>query len=55
LTDIPDLSWINQVERWFGFLTDQMIRRGTHTSRRSDDLSNESQAQDRLVIRETEH
>jgi len=25
-------SWINQVERWFGFLTDQMIRRGTHTS-----------------------
>jgi transposase len=25
-------SWINQVERWFGFLTEQMIRRGTHTS-----------------------
>ncbi len=25
-------SWINQVERWFGHLTDQMIRRGTHTS-----------------------
>jgi len=25
-------SWVNQVERWFGFLTDQMIRRGTHTS-----------------------
>uniref|UniRef100_UPI00389AE5E7 IS630 family transposase n=1 Tax=Streptomyces kaniharaensis TaxID=212423 RepID=UPI00389AE5E7 len=23
-------SWINQVERWFGFLTDQMIRRGAH-------------------------
>ena len=21
-------SWINQVERWFGYLTDQMIRRG---------------------------
>jgi hypothetical protein len=21
-------SWINQSERWFGFLTDQMIRRG---------------------------
>ena len=21
-------SWINQVERWFGFLTDQLIRRG---------------------------
>ena len=25
-------SWMNQVERWFGFLTDQMIRRGTHKS-----------------------
>jgi transposase len=25
-------SWINQVERWFGFLTDQLIRRGTHKS-----------------------
>ncbi len=25
-------SWINQVERWFGFLTDQMIRRGIHKS-----------------------
>jgi transposase len=25
-------SWINQVERWFGFLTDQMIRRGVHRS-----------------------
>ncbi len=25
-------SWLNQVERWFGFLTDQMIRRGTHKS-----------------------
>jgi transposase len=23
-------SWINQVERWFGFLTDQMIKRGAH-------------------------
>jgi transposase len=23
-------SWINQVERWFGFLTDQMIKRGVH-------------------------
>jgi transposase len=28
-------SWINQVERWFGFLTDQMIRRGVHKSVRS--------------------
>src|SRR4030088_1912255 len=23
-------SWINQVERWFGFLTDQLLRRGVH-------------------------
>ena len=23
---------MNQVERWFGFLTDQMIRRGVHKS-----------------------
>jgi transposase/transposase-like protein len=23
-------SWINQVERWFGFLTDQQLRRGAH-------------------------
>jgi transposase len=28
-------SWINQVERWFGFLTDQMIRRSAHKSVRS--------------------
>src|SRR5680860_214628 len=25
-------SWINQVERWFGFITDQLIRRGSHAS-----------------------
>jgi transposase len=25
-------SWINQVERWFGYLTSQMIRRGVHKS-----------------------
>jgi transposase len=25
-------SWINQVERWFGYLTAQVIRRGVHTS-----------------------
>jgi transposase len=25
-------SWINQVERWFGLITDQMIRRGAHKS-----------------------
>ena len=25
-------SWINQVERWFGFLTAQIIRRGVHNS-----------------------
>lgn len=23
-------SWVNQVERWFGFLANQMIRRGAH-------------------------
>jgi transposase len=23
-------SWLNQVERWFGLLTDQKLRRGTH-------------------------
>jgi transposase len=25
-------SWINQVERWFGYITDELIRRGSHTS-----------------------
>lgn len=25
-------SWLNQVERWFGMLTDQKLRRGTHRS-----------------------
>ena len=25
-------SWLNQVERWFGYLTDQMIRRSAHKS-----------------------
>src|SRR5665811_324073 len=25
-------SWINQVERWFGYITDQLIRRGSHAS-----------------------
>jgi len=25
-------SWINQVERWFGFLTDELLRRGVHKS-----------------------
>jgi transposase/transcriptional regulator with XRE-family HTH domain len=25
-------SWINQVERWFAYLTDELIRRGSHTS-----------------------
>lgn len=28
-------SWINQVERWFGELTDKQIRRGTHRSSRA--------------------
>jgi transposase len=27
-------SWINQVERWFGYLTDQKIRRGVHRASR---------------------
>jgi hypothetical protein len=25
-------SWINQVERWFAYITDELIRRGSHTS-----------------------
>ena len=25
-------SWINQVERWFGIITEQAIRRGSFTS-----------------------
>jgi transposase len=25
-------SWINQVERWFANITDQLIRRGDHRS-----------------------
>lgn len=25
-------SWLNQVERWFGFLTEQKLRRGVHKS-----------------------
>lgn len=25
-------SWLNQVERWFGFITDELIRRGSHAS-----------------------
>ncbi|GGM62626.1 hypothetical protein GCM10011608_54750 [Micromonospora sonchi] len=25
-------SWLNQVERWFGHLTEQRIRRGAHKS-----------------------
>ena len=25
-------SWMNQAERWFGMLTDKLIRRGVHTS-----------------------
>ena len=28
-------SWINQVERWFGLMTDKMIRRGVHKSVRA--------------------
>jgi transposase len=25
-------SWLNQVERWFGLLTERQLRRGTHRS-----------------------
>jgi transposase len=25
-------SWLNQVERWFGYLTTQLLQRGVHTS-----------------------
>ena len=25
-------SWLNQVERWFGLLTDKQLRRGAHRS-----------------------
>ncbi len=25
-------SWLNQVERWFAYLTDQLLRRGSHRS-----------------------
>ncbi len=25
-------SWLNQVERWFGLLTERQLRRGSHTS-----------------------
>jgi len=28
-------SWLNQVERWFGLLTDQRLRRGVHKSLRA--------------------
>ncbi|MGC4851804.1 IS630 family transposase [Micromonospora sp. DT4] len=28
-------SWLNQVERWFGLLTDKQLRRATHTSLRA--------------------
>ena len=25
-------SWVNQVERWFAYITDELIRRGSHAS-----------------------
>jgi transposase len=28
-------SWLNQVERWFAYITDELIRRGSHTSVRA--------------------
>lgn len=35
-------SWMNQVERWFGLLTDKLLRRGVHTSVKA--LENDIQA-----------
>ena len=31
----PDLRVLGQPERWFGLLTDKLIRRGVHTSVRA--------------------
>lgn len=28
----PNSSWINQVERWFAYLTDDLLRRSDHRS-----------------------
>jgi len=28
-------SWLNQVERWFGLLTDKQLRRGVHKTLRA--------------------
>ncbi len=38
-------SWMNQVERWFGLLTDKLIRRGVHTSVKAleDDITDWTQ------------
>ena len=43
-------SWINQVERWFGLLTDKLIRRGVHTSVQA--LENDITRLDRHLERE---
>ena len=32
LTAPTSSNWINQVDRWFGFITDELIRRGKHQS-----------------------
>ena len=32
LDKVPDMSWMNQVEIWFGNITRQSIRRGTFSS-----------------------
>jgi hypothetical protein len=34
-TGRPVADWLNQVERWFGLLTDQKLRRGVHKSLRA--------------------
>jgi len=32
MSTIPRPSWLNQVERWFGLLTQRQIRRGSFVS-----------------------
>ena len=32
LLEAPDLSWLNQIERWFAELTRKQIQRGVHRS-----------------------
>ena len=32
MPDLPYASWLNQVERWFGLITQRQIRRGSFVS-----------------------